>query len=648
VSDTALVSDTCQDTLLAATLFALDPPHMGGICIKAHAGPVRTLYLEFLRSQLRENTPYRKLPLSIQDERLLGGLDLAATLNTGKPVLNKGVLAEVHNGVLVVPMAERISPALAARLSSVMDRREVLVQREGLSAEIPAAFGLILLDESVEDDERVAPELIDRIAFMVDLTDISHAQMKEALECFSDCHCEEREARRGNPAVDRHGPAALAMTTTNPSLRAREAGAAIHSTASDEITTALCSTAMALGIPSIRTSIFARRAAELAGQLYDRNTVTQEDAALAARIVLSPRATIAPIDPDQEQEEPPSEPPENQDQENENEPPENQDQNDENDSPENPTEQEIEELDDVILEAARAAIPAGLLAQLLSDQRMMNRGGGSGKAGALKKGGKRGRPIGARQGLPSGGNRLSVIDTLRAAAPWQRVRGEAGGPRGDDSPVIASPRSGRGNPSRLKIRAEDFRIKRFREKSETTTIFVVDASGSSALHRLAEAKGAVELLLADCYVRRDQVAVIAFRGKQAEIILPPTRSLVRAKRGLSGLPGGGGTPLALAINAATQLALSIARRGETPLIVMLTDGKANIDRSGNPGREQANADAMIAAKQAALAGFAAMVIDTSPLPSQAAQQIAAQMHARYMPLPHAGAAQVSQAIKTMS
>lgn len=592
MSDTALVSDTCQDALLAATLFALDPPQLGGICIKAHAGPVRTLYLDFLRSRLCENTPYRKLPLSIQDERLLGGLDLAATLNTGKPVLNKGLLAEVHHGVLVVPMAERISSALAARLTSVMDRHEVLVQREGLSAEIPAAFGLVLLDESVEDDERIAPELVDRIAFMVDLTEISHAQMQGALELFSDCHCEEREARRGNLL--------LAMT----------------STANDEITTALCSTAMALGIPSIRTSIFARRAAELAGQLYGRNAVTQEDAALAARIVLSPRATILPMDPEQQEEEPPPEPPESQDQ------------NNENESPENPTEQEIQELDDVILEAARAAIPAGLLAQLLSDQRMMNRGGGSGKAGALKKGGKRGRPIGARQGLPSGGNRLSVIDTLRAAAPWQRVRG--------------------GRSLRLKIRAEDFRIKRFREKSETTTIFVVDASGSSALHRLAEAKGAVELLLADCYVRRDQVAVIAFRGKQAEIILPPTRSLVRAKRGLSGLPGGGGTPLALAIHSATQLAASIARRGETPLIVMLTDGKANIDRSGNPGREQANADAMMAAQQAALAGFAAMVIDTSPQPSQAAQQIAAQMHARYMPLPHAGAAQVSQAIKTMS
>jgi magnesium chelatase subunit D len=225
---------------------------------------------------------------------------------------------------------------------------------------------------------------------------------------------------------------------------------------------------------------------------------------------------------------------------------------------------------------------------------------------------------------------LSVIDTLRAAAPWQTIR-----------------RRAQAASRRLLIRPEDFRIKRFKDRSETTTIFVVDASGSSAIHRLAEAKGAVELLLADCYVRRDQVAVIAFRGQKAEVILPPTRSLVRAKRGLSGLPGGGGTPLATAIEASLDLALSIARKGETPVIVMLTDGKANIGRDGSPGREQAKTDAQAAAKMIATAGLPVMLIDTSPQPSEAAQEIAAIMHARYMPLPHAGAMQVSQVVKAM-
>jgi magnesium chelatase subunit D len=176
---------------------------------------------------------------------------------------------------------------------------------------------------------------------------------------------------------------------------------------------------------------------------------------------------------------------------------------------------------------------------------------------------------------------------------------------------------------------------------------VVDASGSSALHRLAEAKGAVELLLADCYVRRDQVAVIAFRHQQAEIILPPTRSLVRAKRSLSGLPGGGGTPLAKALHASQLLAESVKRRGGTPVVVMLTDGKANISLDGQPGRERARQDVALAAQQFLFAGISAMVIDTSPQPSEAAQALSEQIRARYLPLPHAGAVAVSQAVKTI-
>jgi magnesium chelatase subunit D len=139
----------------------------------------------------------------------------------------------------------------------------------------------------------------------------------------------------------------------------------------------------------------------------------------------------------------------------------------------------------------------------------------------------------------------------------------------------------------VEVRKDDFRVTRYRQRSETTTIFVVDASGSAALHRLAEAKGAVELLLADCYVRRDRVAMVAFRGPGAELLLPPTRSLVRAKKGLAALPGGGGTPLASGIDAAIGLADGVRRRGGTPVIVILTDGRANVTRAGIGGRTQA-------------------------------------------------------------
>ncbi len=579
-----------RDALHAARLFVTNPSLLGGMAIRAHAGPVRDAYIDFIQDALPKGAAFRKLPLHIHDERLLGGLDLSATLHQGRPVFSAGLLTEVDCGVLLVPMAERMSSALAGRIASTMDQGMIRVEREGLSVEAPARFGIILLDEHVGDDERVSEDLLDRLAFRVDLSDVSLREITDAMSLFDD------------------GGACTASTGQTEVV-------------SDEITRALCGTALSLGILSIRAAIFARRVAALAAVGAGRLQATQEDAETAARLVLAPQALTLPMPPESTE---PESPPDQED------PPPTEPMDDDSAQDTAPSPDDMENLDDVVLEAARAAIPAGLLAQLLSDQQRLRYSGGSGKSGAQKKGSHRGRPLGSRQGLPRGQARLSVIDTLRAAAPWQTIR-----------------RRAQAASRRLLIRPEDFRIKRFKDRSETTTIFVVDASGSSAIHRLAEAKGAVELLLADCYVRRDQVAVIAFRGQKAEVILPPTRSLVRAKRGLSGLPGGGGTPLATAIEASLDLALSIARKGETPVIVMLTDGKANIGRDGSPGREQAKTDAQAAAKMIATAGLPVMLIDTSPQPSEAAQEIAAIMHARYMSLPHAGAMQVSQVVKAM-
>jgi magnesium chelatase subunit D len=243
----------------------------------------------------------------------------------------------------------------------------------------------------------------------------------------------------------------------------------------------------------------------------------------------------------------------------------------------------------------------------------------------------RGRPVGTRRAEPRSGARLHILETLRAAAPWQRLRQQQAD-----------------GPKRIQVRREDFHVVRFRQRRPTTTLFVVDASGSAALHRLAEAKGAVELLLAECYVRRDKVAVLAFRGDGCELLLPPTRSLARAKRSLAALPGGGGTPLAAGIDAARELAQQIGRQGETPVVVMLTDGRANVSRDGGHGRAKATDDALAAADLFRLAGFAALLIDTSAQPGDASRTMADRMGATCVPLPHAGAAGLSQAVRLAS
>jgi magnesium chelatase subunit D len=201
---------------------------------------------------------------------------------------------------------------------------------------------------------------------------------------------------------------------------------------------------------------------------------------------------------------------------------------------------------------------------------------------------------------------------------------------------------------RVRIEASDFRVTQYQQRAQTLTIFAVDASGSSALNRLAEAKGAVELLLADCYVRRDQVAVVTFRGRAAELLLPPTRSLLRAKRNLAGLPGGGGTPLAAAIDTALLVALQAQRRGDTPLLVLLTDGRANVARNGAGGREAAHADALQAARQLRRSGIAALFVDTSTRPNPLAESLASAMNAQYIPLPYASAQALSSVVTAVA
>jgi magnesium chelatase subunit D len=194
------------------------------------------------------------------------------------------------------------------------------------------------------------------------------------------------------------------------------------------------------------------------------------------------------------------------------------------------------------------------------------------------------------------------------------------------------------------VRTEDFRIRRFARREGSTAIFLVDASGSAAFQRLAEAKGAVELLLARSYASRTEVALIAFRGEGAALLLAPTRSLTRARRRLADLPGGGATPLAAALEAGLQLALRERARGRTPSLVVLSDGRGNIARDGAPDRARAEAEALAMAQAIRAAGVAAALLDTAPRPRPENRVLAQAMGAAYAPLPYLAADRVVAAL----
>ena len=597
------------DAATIAALFAVDPVGLGGVALRSPACDNRDQWLALLKSLLPSQTPLRRVPLNINDTALLGGLDLGATLQAGKPIALKGLLSQADGGVLVLAMAERMSLSSAARFGSVLDTGMVALQRDGLDTSAKASLGLVALDEGASDDEQMPAGLADRLAFRLLM---------------------------GAQDEDEEGP----EWTAQEVLNARERLSQV--TIDDEAVQALCAAALGLGIDSLRASVFAVRVARAAAALAGSNTVEEEHTGVAARLVLAPRATLLPPaappeneaqdtpaetqEPPEPSPEPPSEP-ESPDAQNKDESKADDDQEEDPGLPEN--------LAELVLEAAQAAIPSGLLANLKIGQLQRAKTPTSGSAGALQKNALRGRPVGARKGEPRAGQRINVLETLRAAAPWQKLRQRQQAPTD-------------GQIQRIVVRKEDFHVTRFRQSGQTTTVFVVDASGSSALNRLAEAKGAVELLLADCYVRRDSVAVLAFRGQTAELILPPTRSLARAKRSLAGLPGGGGTPLAHAIDAAILLADQLRKKGETPIVVLLTDGKGNIARDGSPGRAQAATDALAAATEMRLRGFSTLLVDTSPQAQDAAKNLAQAMGAQYLALPYAGANSLNQAVRAVA
>lgn len=523
----------------ALALLALDPG-LGGLHLRARPCPARDAIVRAAGKTTR-------LHPGMGPEALDGGLDLSATLGAGTLTRTRGLLDTP--GVFLLPMAERATGYLVARLSAALDS--------------DTGHSLIALDEGIED-ETLSPALVDRLAFGVDLSDVPMADIPEL------------EPSKAGLAVD---------TVTLP----------------DDLPEALIALCVRLGIDSLRAARFALRATRAHAALNQRQEATEQDITTAVALTLAHRATQLPAEDEPEPEAPEEEPQEQ---------PETQDQS-------------TALPEEMLLDAVKAALPPDLLTNLTSGTQ--SGAGGSG-AGQRKTGNRRGRPLPARQSGDSNA-RVDLIATLRAAVPWQTLRR-------------------RSEPDRVGalIRPGDLRRKRYEDHSDRLLIFAVDASGSAAMARMGEAKGAIELLLAEAYARRDHVALIAFRGTGAEVLLEPTRSLVQTKRKLAALPGGGATPFAAGLQEAHKLALAARRRGLSPTIIALTDGRANMTLDGTADRARAGQDAQRAGAAIRAAGIDTMVIDTGRRPERALATLAAQMAGHYLALPRADARGLSDAV----
>jgi len=565
---------------LAAALLAVDPAGMGGAVVRAPSHAALDRWARGMTGALPTGTPVRRVPPGTSDDRLAGGLDLAATLAAGRPVAERGILSAADGGIVIIPSAERMEQAVAGRLIAALDSGECAVERDGISLRAPARIAAVLLDESADDEAGAPAALLDRLALHIVLPP--------------------------SGIFDLHLPTPDEISTARDLLPSV--------TVDEEIVRAACLAAVAFGIDSLRAPLFAIRAARALAALAGETAVDADRLATAAALVLAPRATRLPPSPDDADQD---DAPDDAD------PPPSADDEAGDEDRRDPSSAEMEEM---LVRAVAAALPPGLLERLESGRAARV----AGRTGERSRSPMHGRRIGVRAGDPRR-RRLDVLATVRAAAPWQRVRGRSESDEG-----------------RLEVRSGDFRVRVLERRTGVTTVFVVDASGSAALHRLGEAKGAVELLLTESYVRRDRVALVTFRRASAELALPPTRSLARARRLLSGLPGGGGTPLAAAADAALAVAEGVRRGGSSPVLVFLTDGRANVARDGAGGRERAEIDAIASARAIRAAGVPALLIDTGVRPGEFARRFALEMGGRHLPLPMAGAREVGAAVRAAS